>query len=657
MADEVVTPKRPTYGVKLVRGPFVDLPPHAGHCLQDSEFLQLAQSIRDTGTPLAADLFAGAGGMSLGLQGAGYQVVLGVDHYDFAVDTHAHHFPGLSLNWDLADPEAIKKISDLIQESGIELLAGGPPCQPFSKAGRSIIRHRIALGQRDPEDQRRDLWRSFLEVIQLAKPKAVLMENVPDMALDREMFILRSIVEELEQEGYSVSTRVIETWQYGVPQMRQRLLIVALRDGIKFQWPENTENKVTLWNAIGDLPDVEGGWRPPEGAFGWAKYHGPITQYQKLMRTQVPETDKNKVFDHITRPVREDDRLAFESMTHETKYGDLPPELQRYRKDIFSDKYKRLDENDLSRTITAHIAKDGYSFIHPREARTLTVREAARIQSFPDHFRFSGPPTAAFTQIGNAVPPLVSFAVGTAIRNSLSNDEPGPCSSREISTKIADWYLGQRESTLSVPWLRSGDRWLVIASEILLDRATSLTVRAIWPVISGEQSPRLGSVISSKYLENIIDLATTVGREAQALRLKTLATEVQATPNALWSATIDREVLPSISQAVADLAELAAPTTEPDGTESEEPVLVTRGVLRVASRYQGNTSDRRNKLTDGRLAMARMIGIGDNSRIAHLGIIEIANSICRTEDPICSSCPLRTHCCTANSDAIRPSLF
>ncbi len=149
------------------------------------------------------------------------------------------------------------------------------------------------------------------------------MENVPDMALDREMFLLRSIVEELEQIGYSVEERVVDTWRYGVPQFRQRLILVALRNDTEFDG-RRRPRQVTVWNAIGDLPDVEGGWRPEGGEHGWTDYSGPVTEFQRGMRAGVPTTDTNKVFDHITRPVRDDDREVFESMTPTTKYTELP---------------------------------------------------------------------------------------------------------------------------------------------------------------------------------------------------------------------------------------------------------------------------------------------------------------------------------------------
>ena len=214
------------------QGPFLSLPPHEAHCESEDDFLEFAQGLRrrDPTAKLAADLFSGAGGLSLGLQQAGFHVILAADHYAEAVETHSHHFPGLSVDWDLAGVAEVEALASLISRAGIDLVAGGPPCQPFSKAGRSKIRHRVHHGLRDPHDERRDLWRSFLEVIRLSLPAAVLMENVPDMALDKEMFILRNMVEELEQLGYSVEEKILDTWRYGVPQFRQRLILVALRD-------------------------------------------------------------------------------------------------------------------------------------------------------------------------------------------------------------------------------------------------------------------------------------------------------------------------------------------------------------------------------------------------------------------------------------------
>lgn len=126
-------------------------------------------------------------------------------------------------------------------------------------------------------------------------------------------------------------------------------------------------------------------------------------------------------------------------MDTETRYSDLPDEVKRYRDDIFDDKYKRLDANHLSRTITAHIAKDGYWYIHPTQDRTITVREAARIQTFPDWYRFAGPPSAAFKQIGNAVPPRLAAALGRAIHRALDEKTPAPASSQSVAALLADW--------------------------------------------------------------------------------------------------------------------------------------------------------------------------------------------------------------------------
>ena len=637
-----------TYGVKLVRGPFVRLSPREDACADEEAFLTYAGHLRAEGQHLAADLFSGAGGLSLGLEAAGYRVVLSADHDAEAVETHRHHLGGLALDWDLADTDRVARIAELVAAAGVELLAGGPPCQPFSKAGRSKIRHRVRKGLRAPRDERKDLWRSFLYVIEHAKPRAVIMENVPDMALDPEMFILRTMVHELENLGYAVEERVADAWRYGVPQFRQRLLLVALQDGVSFRWPEETPDKVTVWNAIGDLPEVEGGWRPEGGAHGWADYDGPDGGFQRRMREGMDGEDAAKVYDHITRPVRQDDERAFQLMDATTRYSDLPVEMKRYRDDIFDDKYKRLGENELSRTITAHIAKDGYWYIHPRQNRTLTVREAARLQTFPDRFRFAGPPSAAFRQIGNAVPPTLAERIGQAVRESLDVTDPAGPSTRQIASLLAGWFgsLDRRW----IPWLRAQTRWQAISAEILLERLSLPQVRPLWPLLARWKSPA-DTVAGETELREI---GKWLGRDLRAERILEIAGRLAGAPEQLDDDEAVRRI-PGVNEAVANLAVLAVPVGGED--ESEEPVLASRGVLRVVARFTDQNVDRRNRLTDGRLGVARMIGAGRDARDAHLGLIELAAAVCRPAVTMCVQCPLAGLCRNSQAEAQREALL
>lgn len=619
---------------KAVRAPTVSLAPHRRHVEDPRELATLCESLREEnpGRLLAADLFCGAGGLSLGLAQAGIDVVLGVDHYDPAVQTHAHHFPGLSVNWDLADANVVERVAGLMSAASINVLCGGPPCQPFSKAGRSKIRHRVRSGERDPHDQRRDLWRSFVEVVRLAKPRAVIMENVPDMALDREMFIFRSIVQELEDAGYGVESRIIETAQYGVPQFRQRLIVVALSDEKQFTWPEPVHERVSVWNAIGDLPEVEGGWRRGNATL----YAGPpVTAFQKRMRSGVSGTDKARIYDHMTRSVREDDARAFALMDSNTKYSDLPDDLKRYRDDIFDDKYKRLDEHDLSRTITAHIAKDGYWYIHPRQPRTLTVREAARIQTFPDWYRFAGAPTAAFKQIGNAVPPAFGQHLADAVIRSLDRDEPQTGSSSDIAEVLATWF--DARTTLSMPWLKATTRWQALVAYTLLGRCTPSQVRDAWPIVAMWPYPA-DTVANDDVLTS---LGGVLGRVASASRVRDLASDLQNQAESLLN---DERIagIRGLPRVAAELAVLAVPPV--DEVQGEQPVVATQQMLRVAARFLGQPVDQRNSLTDGRVALARLVGAGHAARSAQLAIIEIGSALCRPTEPKCGNCPLFTRC-------------
>lgn len=635
-----------TYGVKIVRGPILRLPQHPLACATAEELRELAPNLQ---RPKAADLFCGAGGLSLGLAEAGYDVILAVDHDDEALETHRAHHPGLSVNWDLSDPAVIEEVAALIRDTGVELLAGGPPCQPFSKAGRSIIRDLVRRGHRNDHDQRRDLWESFLTVAELARPRAVVMENVPDMALDRGMVILRTMVDRLEAIGYSVEERVVDTWRFGVPQFRQRLILVALADGFEFTWPEEDIERVTVELAIGDLPEVEGGWRPSNGlgddpvASGWLDYEGPQTAFQRRARACVDESDARKVFDHITRPVREDDALAFAQMTHRTRYSDLAPELKRYRDDIFDDKYKRLDPNDVSRTITAHIAKDGYWYIHPYQDRTLTVREAARLQTFPDHIRFAGPPTAAFRQIGNAVPVRLGAKIGSAVLASLKDGRKAPYSTRDVAERLAAWWT--ESPPTQVPWLAAEDRWQVLQAELLWSRLADGYVRQAWVAIKNLSTP--SDTIAA--LPLLRRAAAAWGRSGRCDQLEKTARWLVNHPEVLLpSATAaDLGRAPNVSAALADFACRVVPG------ESEDPVYPGHGVLRVAARFQGESVDRQNKLTDGRLALARMIGADDRSHEAHLALIELAHGVCGPHRPDCAHCPLAEWCVEESSRPVQ----
>ena len=429
-----------TYGVKLLRSDDLQLESHRDGCTEDT-FADWCALRRSTGERLAVDLFSGAGGLSLGLHEAGWAVALAVDTDSKALQTHRHNFSGLALSRDLGDPAQRRELLQMLHGTEIDLVAGGPPCQPFSRAGRSKIRSLVLAGHRAADDHRRELWKAFLEMALEIRPRAVLMENVPDMGFGDDFLVIRTMIAELEQAEYHCELRLVDTWAHGVPQHRKRLILLARLDSNCFAWPKPVA-QTNIEDAIGDLPEL--GDSTGGRALPYRRSRG-LSAFAQRMRAGMP---RELVWDHMTRPVREDDREIFSMMDSRTLYTDIPEHLRRYSADTFDDKYKRLGWKELSRTITAHIAKDGYWYIHPAEARTLTVREAARIQTFPDVFRFAGTRSDAFRQIGNAVPPLL----GEAAARALAPLDSGSVSQmanplQEARRDLTEWAKAQRKNT------------------------------------------------------------------------------------------------------------------------------------------------------------------------------------------------------------------
>lgn len=616
------------HGVRTVRGPVVELPPHeaAEHIHGLEDLLSLKGRIDG---PLAADLFCGAGGLSLGLHEAGFHVILGVDNDEAAIATHRAHFPGLSLTADLADPETIREIASTLKRLEVELIAGGPPCQPFSRAGRSKIRSLVELGQRPSYDERRDLWRSFMEIVEEAQPRAVLIENVPDMALGDDMLVLRRMREELELLGFHVDARLVDAWKYGVPQHRQRLIIVAMRDGGAFEWPAEKIRPTTVNDAIGDLPPVEGGFRHPEGAAGTHPYRpGRPGAFQRQAREWPTGELSRTMHDHITRPVREDDRRAFDQMNARTTYAELDDSLKRYRDDIFVDKYKRLDGNDLSRTITAHIARDGYWYIHPTQPRTLTIREAARIQTFPDRFRFTGPPSAAFRQIGNAVPPCLGQVIGRQIKAALDGRTVVRRRNETDREELVEWWHGQE--VLARPWLREPAGVVpAIVGEVLFDRVAPGDATHAWSGLARIRTPK--EWIRSA--DQVAAAANLAGRQGRLGRIQAVLRTLAAGREPTTVEALSR--LPGVSTSAANNVALAA--------LDADPIVPVAPAVRVVGRYfdRDLTTTRHSH---GRMAIAELVGGGADASLAHLALNEVGALICRPKRPRCRECPLQGGC-------------
>lgn len=395
------------------------------------------EAFERAGAPTVVDLFCGAGGLSEGFRRSGFRVVGAVDTNEVALRTFALNHPELPEEAILAADLVTLSADDLRKAIGgrqIDVLIGAPPCQGFSQVGHRSKRSKNGMSREIHGDARNYLFEAFVRLAAELKPHLVVMENVPGMESARVQN--RSFVDlamaRLEACGYRATYWKLDATAFGVPQERTRIFVVGSRSGLLPARPEceykslmegamdvDALPQVTLSEAIFDLPPLGAG----DGVAVTRRDGGPVDDrrarryLQKFRLLDSPRV----IFNHTTRYNNELDLELYALLRQGEDSGNFLErtgrrDLMRYRTDAFDDKYLRLDENSPCRTIVAHLAKDGNGYVHPRQTRSLSFREAARVQSFSDSFVFCGSPSDQWIQLGNAVPPVL----GEAIARSFS---------------------------------------------------------------------------------------------------------------------------------------------------------------------------------------------------------------------------------------------
>lgn len=349
------------------------------------------------------DLFCGCGGLSKGFELAGYKVLVGIDNDNAALNTfEKNHNGSVGLNADLSDEKTFDKIEEIVGDREVDVIVGGPPCQGFSLSG-----------PRNFDDPRNKLYLAMIETVHRFKPKAFVIENVPGMARLYGGEVKEEIVKRFENMGYKMNCKILCAADYGVPQLRNRLIFVGIRDGEQFDFPKpyiDKEHYITCEEAINDLPSREDEIGEEVDSYSCE----PKSEYQKKMR-KGSKLLHNHVATNHTQMVKDVIALVPEG----GNYKDLPKGVGTSRK--FNEAWTRYHSKKPSRTIdTGH-----RNHFHYKYNRVPTIRENARLQSFPDNFVFFGTKTQQNRQVGNAVPPLLGYAVAKEILKYIGKDNDG----------------------------------------------------------------------------------------------------------------------------------------------------------------------------------------------------------------------------------------
>ena len=367
------------------------------------------------------DLFCGAGGLSLGFTQEGFITALANDNQECCVDTYAHNHPETPRDkiilGDVKDvADHIEKLVDI---QSVDIIVGGPPCQGFSMANR----------QRLIDDPRNHLYKNYVDIVKKVHPKFFIMENVKGM-----LSVAEQVKEDFRNIGYSVECHILNAKDFGVPQSRERLIYIGNRLDIDnemiFQQITNLSSNIpnyVLGDALFGLRPLEASRFKNATEFGDSKSGFIIEQDSLNQRNDYTELiNQNQKFGYVCnhkarynndRDIEIFGRMNQGDKSDDPKIADIMP--YKNRNDIFKDKYYKLVENKVCKTITAHMKFDCNMYIHPTQARGLTPREAARVQSYPDDYFFRGSYTKTYMQIGNSVPPLLGRAIASIVKGYL----------------------------------------------------------------------------------------------------------------------------------------------------------------------------------------------------------------------------------------------
>ncbi len=340
------------------------------------------------------DLFCGCGGLSQGFIDAGYDIVLGIDHWKDAINTfNKNHKGSHGIVADLYN-ESPESISSKTGITKADIIIGGPPCQGFSIAGKRII-----------EDERNELYKSFVQFVDFYKPNAFLMENVPNIMSMGKGIVKEKIKRDFERIGYTVNTQTLLASNYGVPQNRKRAFFVGYKNGHRFEFPKaDTLEHISSSDAISDLTknSLKDGSVYP---------NSPLSNFQKQIRNGSKAIFNHEITNHSEKTVE-----IIAMVPDGGNYKSLPEEFRETRKVNIA--WTRLNSQKPSFTIdTGH-----RHHFHYKYNRVPTVRESARIQSFEDDFIFLGSKTSQYKQVGNAVPPILAKKMAISILNQLEEN-------------------------------------------------------------------------------------------------------------------------------------------------------------------------------------------------------------------------------------------